>query len=250
MRVLLLGGTGEARRLAEALAERPNIDATLSFAGRTDIPQNQALPFRVGGFGGAEGLRAFLRREAIGCVVDATHPFAENISANAAIACLADDVPLSRFTRAPWRPGAGDEWLPARSLTAAAAMLGPEPRRVFLTVGRIGLAAFAAEPQHHYLIRSIGAPRVALPPRASVLLQRPPFDEAGERALMEREAIEVLVTKNSGGAAAAPKLAAARSLRIPVVMVDRPPAPSGLPEFTDTASALDWIDALQAERGV
>ena len=249
MKLLILGGTTEASALAAALASRRDLSPVLSLAGRTAAPVLPPIPHRIGGFGGTAGLAAHLAREGIAAVVDATHPFAARISAHAAAACAAQGVPLLAFTRAAWAPGPGDLWTAVPDLAAAARALGGRPRRVLLTVGRLGLGAFRAAPQHRYLVRTIDPPDPAdLPPDHRLLRDRGPFAHADETALMRREAIDLLVTKNSGGGAAAAKLAAARALGIGVVMVDRPPAPAPRAEALALAEVLAWIDARRHGR--
>lgn len=249
MRVLVLGGTSEATRLAALLAARPDVEATLSLAGRTSRPAPQPIPTRVGGFGGAEGLADHIRAERISLLVDATHPFAERISANAVRAAEMAAIPLVALTRAPWTPVAGDRWTEVDGLEAAALAIGAAPRRVLLTVGRLGLAAFASAPQHFYIVRSIDPPETDLP-SARVVLDRPPFDAEAERALMVREVIDVLVTKNSGGAATYGKIEAARALGLPVILV-RPPVRAAVPTVQDPEAVMDFLDhGRLAERGV
>ena len=251
MKLLILGGTGEATRLAELLAGRPDIEATISLAGRTSRPAALPLPTRIGGFGGADGLAAHLTAEGIDLLIDATHPFAERISANARAASRATGVPLLVLTRAPWTARPGDRWTEVASLDEAAAVLGPAPRRVLLTVGRLGLAAFEAAPQHDYLIRSIDPPDGLDLPLARVILDRPPFDAEAEEKLMREEAVEVLVTKNSGGPATYGKIEAARRLALPVILV-APPRRADAPTLHRPEDVLDHIDhaRLPAERGV
>lgn len=198
---------------------------------------------RIGGFGGVEGLLAHLREERVSTVVDATHPFAARMSRNAALACRKAGVPLLALVRPEWRPGPGDRWTIVRDMPAAVAALGSAPRRVFLTVGRLELPAFAAAPQHAYLVRSIDPIGAVALPNLVEIRHRPPFDEAAERDLMRRERIEVLVTKNSGAAATAPKLAAARALALPVVVVARPARPDDVPSVATPEEALAWLDA-------
>ncbi len=154
MRVLILGGSTEATRLAARLAEEPAFAPILSLAGRTQHPMPPPIPYRIGGFGGAAGLTAYLRDARIDCLVDATHPFAERMSANAEAAAAATGTPLVVFTRSPWTPQSGDHWLECEDAASAAQALGPAPRRVFLTVGRLQLPAFESAPQHDYLIRA------------------------------------------------------------------------------------------------
>ncbi|GAB4197884.1 MAG: cobalt-precorrin-6A reductase [Thalassobaculales bacterium] len=240
MRVLVLGGTGEARRLAEAASG--SMEVVLSLAGRTADPRLPAVRVRIGGFGGAAGLQAWLAAEGIDAVVDATHPFAARISANAALACRQAGLPLARLERPAWLAGDGDDWRPVPDMAAAAAALGPRPRRVFLSIGRQEVAAFAAAPWHNYLIRAIEAP--VLPPAltgARVILARGPFTAAAEEALLRAENIEVIVSKNAGGPATAAKLAAARRLALPVVMVARPEKPAGMPLPATVPAALEWL---------
>ncbi len=223
MNVLILGGTTEASALARALAGDRRFRATLSLAGRTRQPLPQPLPCRVGGFGGVEGLAAFLSEQQIGALIDATHPFAAQMSRHAAEAARLAGTPLLAVSRPAWQDEAGDRWLPVPDMDAAARALGRAARRVFLTVGQKDLAPFAAAPWHSYVVRSVDPPPPeTLPPQAEVITARGPFAEPDERRLLAERRIEVLVTKNSGGEATRPKLAAARALGLPVVMVARP----------------------------
>lgn len=245
MRILVLGGTTEATRLAKALADRPEIEATLSLAGRTEAPAAQPIPTRIGGFGGAEGLAAWLVEHRIDVLVDATHPFAAQISRNAAEAARATGTPIVAFVRAPWRREPGDDWHEVATLEDAAHAIGATPRRVLLTTGRLGLASFAVAPQHHYVIRTIDPPEpevLARLPDHVMLYDRGPFDLDAERALMRRERIEVVVTKNSGGAATRPKLVAARELGLPVV-IQQPPARPDVPQVHDVESVFAFLAA-------
>jgi len=250
LRVLILGGTTEASAIARALAGDARFDAVLSFAGRTAEPAAQPVPVRTGGFGGAQGLAAYLRAERIGALIDATHPFAAQMKANAAQAAALNGVPRLAVLRPEWRPAPGDGWREVGSIAEAAAALGPAPRRVFLAIGRQELAAFG--PPHVYLIRSVDPPDpAALPPGAQVILARGPFHEADEAALLRAHRIEVVVAKNAGGAATEAKLAAARSLGLSVVMVRRPPPPAP-PVVPDADATLAWLAAhagATAERG-
>jgi precorrin-6A/cobalt-precorrin-6A reductase len=243
MRVLVLGGTTEASELARALAARPEFDARLSLAGRTANPAPQPLPTRVGGFGGANALAHFLHEGGYHAVVDATHPFAERMSFNAAEAAGDAGVLLAALVRPAWTAGEGDVWTEVSDAAAAAEALGGAPRTVFLTVGRLSLPAFASAPQHLYVIRSIDPPDPAdLPPRHHLVLDRGPFDAEDEERLMREHGVEVVVTKNSGGSATEGKLVAARRLGLPVVMIARPRRPSVL-ELHDVAEVLDWLAA-------
>jgi precorrin-6A/cobalt-precorrin-6A reductase len=225
--VLLLGGTGEARRLASVLL--PAYRVISSLAGRVAAPTLPAGEVRVGGFGGPEGLAAYLRAERVDAVVDATHPFAARMSANAAAACAAAAVPLLVLRRPGFAPRPGDDWRHVPSLEAAAALLPALAERVFLTTGRQGLAHFAHLTAQWFLVRCVDPPVPPVPPRLEVVLDRGPFTVAGETELMRRHDIGALVTKDSGGEMTSAKLDAARALRLPVVIVDRPPATPGVP---------------------
>ncbi|MFK0119002.1 cobalt-precorrin-6A reductase [Streptomyces sp. NPDC090994] len=242
MHVLVLGGTAEARSLAESLTARPHTRVTTSLAGRVAAPRTPPGELRVGGFGGAEGLAGWLRAHAVDAVVDATHPFADTISRNAEQAAAATGVPLLVLRRPGWQPVAGDDWHEAGSLPEAAALLPSLGRRVFLTTGRMGLAAFAGGPDDlWFLVRSVEPPEPPYPPRMDVLLDRGPFTLDGERHILARHRIDVLVTKDSGGAATAPKLTAAREAGVPVVVVRRPPVAQGVPVVADPEAALRWV---------
>ncbi len=250
--MLILGGTTEASAIAAALADHPRMRPVLSFAGRTRAPVLPAVPARRGGFGGVNGLAAYLRAQDVAALIDATHPFAAQISRNARAAAHAADVPTVAVSRPPWAAGPGDCWTEVADMPAAVQALGTAPRRVFLTVGQQELAPFMLAPWHRYLIRSVEPPDPALlPPAARCIAARGPFREDAERTLLEQENVEVLVTKNSGGAATAPKLAAARALGVPVVMVARPAALFG-GTVPDAAGALAWLDHVAAtwKRGV
>ncbi len=241
-RVLILGGTQEATELARALAGKPGVETISSLAGRTRRPAEIPGTLRRGGFGGAGGLEAYLRREGIRVVVDATHPYAEAISAHAAAACEGAAVPRIALHRAPWTQATGERWIVAADADAAARALPGLGRRVLLTIGSRGLEPFLRVPELRYVVRSIEAPEPAPEAdRVTLLLARGPFDIEGERRLLESHAIDVLVSKNAGGRAAYPKIAAARTLGIPVVMIARPPPPPG--ERVDSvAAALSWVE--------
>jgi precorrin-6A/cobalt-precorrin-6A reductase len=242
LRVLVLGGTAEGRALAERFARTGRYAALLSFAGRTASLRRPDLPHRIGGFGGVDGLAEFLRRERFEALIDATHPFAEQMSANAVAAAAQTGVPLIRLEREPWRAGPGDRWLAVPSMSAAASAIGPTPRRVFLSVGRTEVDAFRLAPQHEYLIRAVD-PFTPELPRARVLAARGPFLLADETELLVREKIEVIVSKNSGTDATYAKLEAARALALPVIMVERPQlADAPLAHSLDEIEA--WLDTL------
>jgi precorrin-6A/cobalt-precorrin-6A reductase len=238
--VLILGGTSEARDLASRLDAQPGLRVVSSLAGRVHDPALPAGEVRIGGFGGAGGLAAWLTDQHISAVIDATHPFAEGISANAAFACGQVGTALLRMVRPPWLPGDGDTWHEARSLTDAASLLPGLARRVFLTTGRQGLAVFASLRQSWFLIRCVDPPAGPMPPQRQVILARGPYNAAAERALMRQHQIDVLVTKNSGGELTAGKLAAARDLGIAVVMISRPEL-AAAPTCSSVADAENWL---------
>lgn len=239
-RTLVLGGTTEASKLARALAEVGE-EAVFSYAGRTASPVAQPLPMRVGGFGGVDGLVDYLREEGISHVVDATHPFAAQMSCNVVAACTRTGVPLCAFERPAWRPGPGDDWTGVADIDAAVQALPEEAARIFLAIGKQHLAEFAAKPQHHYLLRLVDEPEAALPlPDCSVEIARGPFDEAGDLALLQRHGITHLVSKNAGGRGASAKLAAARALNLPIIMIDRPKVPPRK-IYGDVAEVMAWL---------
>jgi precorrin-6A/cobalt-precorrin-6A reductase len=235
--ILVLGGTGEARELAEALVAR-GVRVVSSLAGRVARPRLPAGEVRVGGFGGPEGLAAWLRENRVRAVVDATHPFAERIGTNAARAAEATGTPLLRLARPGWQAGPHDVWHWADDLTEAARLLPGLGKRVFLTSGRQGLPAFAHLDDLWFLIRCVDPPGPPLPRHHELILDRGPYEVAGERALLGRA--DVLVTKDSGGALTSAKLTAARELGKPVLLVRRPPRPD-----TETAEtvpeAVEWV---------
>ncbi|MER6528229.1 cobalt-precorrin-6A reductase [Streptomyces sp. NPDC001508] len=239
--VLILGGTAEARLLAAELAAGPGVRVTMSLAGRVTRPAPMPGDVRTGGFGGAEGLAAWLAERRVTAVVDATHPFAARITAHAARAAAATGVPLVVLRRPGWQPGDGDRWHPVDSLAAAADALPGLGRRAFVTTGRLGLAAFAHLAGVRLAVRSVEPPAPPLPPHTEVVLARGPFTVADETALLRRHRIDVLVTKDSGGAATAAKLTAARTLGLPVVVVRRPPLPAGVTAVPDIAAVLERL---------
>ena len=221
-RILILGGTAEARDLAARLAGRADLTVTLSLAGRTLDPAPQPVPVRSGGFGGVEGLAAYLEAEAVDLLIDATHPFARRISANARAASQSAGVPLLRLERLGWEEMEGDRWTRAASIAEAVTALGEEPRRVFLAIGRQEAKAFDAAPQHHYLVRSVDPVDPPLDaPDVDYLLARGPFAVEAEVALLKEHRIDVIVSKNSGGEATQGKIVAARILGLPVVLIER-----------------------------
>jgi precorrin-6A/cobalt-precorrin-6A reductase len=246
VRILILGGTGEARDLAAELVTA-GIDVVSSLAGRVRQPRLPAGQVRIGGFGGATGLAGYLRADAIAGIVDATHPFAAAITANATEAAAAVGLPLLVLRRPPWP--ADPSWQAVPDIAAAAAAVRGWPgESVFLTTGRRDLGAFAADEEHRFLVRAVDPPDPdgAVPPRMTLLLDRGPYTAARESALMREHGIGLLVTKNSGGPMTAAKLEAARELGVRVVVVQRPPLPPGSIAVTTVAEALAWATAAAA----
>jgi precorrin-6A/cobalt-precorrin-6A reductase len=246
LKVLILAGTSDARELGLRLAADRRFAVRLSFAGRTLRVADPGVPYRVGGFGGVAGLVSHLGQEGYHVLVDATHPFAAQMSRHAAVAAELARVPLLRLERPAWPAAPGDRWTLVPSVAEAPAALGPAPRRVFLGIGRLEVGAFAAAPAHDYLIRAVD-PFAPPLPRARVIAARAPFALADERALFERERIEVVVSKNAGTPSTYAKIEAARELGLPVIMVARP----SLPPVTTLASieaALAWLQRADRER--
>lgn len=253
--ILILGGTTEARQLAERLGETGRFRLELSMAGRTKAPARQPVPVRIGGFGGAEGLGRYLTEHGFDLLIDATHPYAARISANAAQAAALTGIPLVALRRPGWERQAGDCWLEVESVEAAVAALGVPSRRTLLALGRQELLPFEAAPQHAYLVRSVDPvdPPLVLP-TVTYLTARGPFEEADERALLTDHGIEAIVCKNSGGTASYGKIAAARALGIEVIMIRRPVLPDVLVFQTvdDLVSHVDQAfppKVLPQERG-
>jgi precorrin-6A/cobalt-precorrin-6A reductase len=247
MRVLILGGTTEALALAQQLARDGRFAPIYSLAGRTAAPRVPDVKQRIGGFGGVPGLMAWLTAERVQAIVDATHPFAAGMTANAAQAAQRLGLPIVHLQRPAWRREAGDDWTEVAGMNAVPAALGSAPRRVFLAIGRNELGAFRMAPQHRYLVRAVDPPaRELLPPHAEVLLHRGPFALEDEVALLRAYAIDVVVSKNSGGAAAGAKIMAARQIGLPVIMVARPPLPEG-EVCPDVAGAIAWLETLLSQ---
>lgn len=247
--LLVLGGTSEATTLCQS-ARDAGVQGIVSLAGRVKQPVPQALPMRVGGFGGAAGLAAFLRAERITHVVDATHPFADQMSRNAVQACADAAVPLIAFTRAPWTAQPGDDWRHVPDIAGAIAALKGEGKRVMLAVGRMHLEAFAPNQQHYYLLRLVDAPEEALPFRNhDVVVARGPFSYDDDMALMRAHRIELVVAKNAGGSGARAKIDAARALAVPVILIDRPDLPARA-QTHDLAEVMRWLGHHGTDRGV
>jgi precorrin-6A/cobalt-precorrin-6A reductase len=232
--------------LARLLGARPEIDAMISLAGRTQNPAPPPIACRIGGFGGVEGLRAFLRTNEVTALIDATHPFAERMSAHAVDATRAEGIALLTLRRPAWLAQQGDRWTEVEDAQAAVQALGSRPQRVFLTTGRLELPAFLAAPQHFYLVRSVDTPH-EVPPRSRLILARGPFTVQDEFALMGEDGIDTLVTKNSGGSATYAKIVAARQLGLPVILLKRP-VMAEVETVTTANEAMLWIEGGQKIR--
>nr|WP_237072798.1 cobalt-precorrin-6A reductase [Pseudaestuariivita rosea] len=247
--LLILGGTTEATALSGAV-HQAGLRAVISFAGRVERPVRQPIDRRIGGFGGVEGLVSYLQDQRVTHVIDATHPFAAQMSRNAIAACAQTGMPLIALTRAPWTPVAGDRWQSVPDIPAACAALQGPARRVMLAVGRMHLAEFAPNPQHFYLLRLVDAPASPPPfPDHHVIVSRGPFTTADDKALMQRFEIDCVLSKNAGGKGAYAKIEAARELGLPVTMIDRPDIPPRHEVFS-VQDVLDWVAHTGTDRGV
>ncbi|MHB8694209.1 MAG: cobalt-precorrin-6A reductase [Solirubrobacteraceae bacterium] len=238
--ILILGGTAEARELAALLVER-GVPVTTSLAGRVARPRLPVGETRIGGFGGPVALAAWLREHDIGVVVDATHPFAERISASAEGACAAGETPLLRLERPGWSERPGDRWTWVDDLEAAAYTIPALGERVLLTTGRQGLAAFARLDATRFLIRCVEEPQPPLPQRHKLILDRGPYTLQGELGLIDEHRIDLVVTKDSGGPLTVAKLDAARERGLPVIVVRRPPSLAGIETVAGVGDALAWV---------
>ncbi|MGH1447453.1 MAG: cobalt-precorrin-6A reductase [Cognatishimia sp.] len=248
--LLILGGTTEASALAQTVADQ-GIRATFSYAGRVANPRQQPVPTRNGGFGGAEGLARYIRDHNISHVIDATHPFAAQMSWNAFHACTETGTPLTALTRPAWQAEPGDDWQHVPDIDAAVAALNTPAERIMLALGRMHLEAFAAQPQHHYVLRLVDAPSETPGlPHHTVTVARGPFKTADDIALFKTHVIDRIVCKNAGGRGAEAKIHAARALGLPILMIDRP----NLPQRTECATpdaVMTWLNAHPAtDRGV
>jgi precorrin-6A/cobalt-precorrin-6A reductase len=241
MRALILGGTSDANQLADAMS-RARIDAVYSYAGRTQSPAAQSLPIRSGGFGGVSGLGEFITCEGITHVVDATHPFAAEMSRHAVAACATLNIPLIALERAPWTRAPGDRWIEVDNIDAAVDALPEVRTRVFLAIGRQHLVPFAAKPQHAYTLRFVDPPDGMLPlPETDIIVSRGPFTVEGDLDLMRARNIAWMVARNSGGAGARAKIDAARELGLPVVMIGRPMLPARK-RVESVEEVLAWLN--------
>lgn len=248
LHLLILGGTAEAAALARATLDRfpGRLAVTTSLAGRTEHPAPLPGVVRVGGFGGVAGLKAYLADHRIDLVIDATHPFAAQISEQAQQACETAGILRLLLHRPPWRRHPLDRWIEVEDLAGAAAAVPKLGCRAWLTIGARKLGVFSHLRDVHFVVRLVDAPRDRLPlVSCDVLVGRGPFNLAEERRILERHAIDVLVAKASGGTATEAKLIAARERGLPVVMVRRPPFAAG-PRVDSVAAALDWLDAWLA----
>jgi len=246
---LLLGGTTEARALAKRFAVA-GIEALYSYAGRTKSPQPVPIPTRIGGFGGSDGLAAYITQTGFTHIVDATHPFAAKMSHNAVAAAKATGTPLVALVRPAWTQGPGDTWADVPDIAHAVQALDTEPQRVFLAIGRTEVAQFAARPEHFYLLRLVDPPSAPAPlPDCKIITDRGPFTETADRALLEKYRISLVVTKNAGGTGARAKLDAARALGLPVLMINRPTVPPRH-EVASLDAVMDWIAHNGTRRGV
>ena len=240
-RLLILGGTGEAAKLATQAAQLQGVEVITSLAGRTRRPVTPSGMVRIGGFGGDAGLVDYMRQQHIDLLIDATHPFAAQISFNAATAAQICSLPHLLLVRPAWEPVEGDHWIAVESIAAAVSILPRVAQRVFLTTGRQDLAAFALLTDLWFLMRMVDPPTPDTPvPPGTLVLERGPFALKNERELLQTYAIEAIVSKNSGGEATYAKITAARELALPVVMIQRPPTPGG-EQVTDVEAALGWL---------
>ena len=238
-RALILGGTSDASQLAAEIA-RAGFDAVYSYGGRTRAPAEQPLPTRIGGFGGVSGLADYMRREGITHVIDATHPFAAEMSRNAVAACAETGTPLIAIERSPWVKTPGDNWIEVGDVNAAVAALPELPAKVFLAIGRQHIAPFATKSQHAYTLRFVDPPEAPLPFAADVIVSRGPFTLDGELEMLRTRGVMWIVARNSGGDGARAKIDAARTLGLPVIMIARPELPERQ-RVESVAEIMQWL---------
>lgn len=239
-KLLILGGTREATALAYLCAEL-GVNATMSYAGRVERVKPQPIAHRVGGFGGVKGLAYYIADEGITHVIDATHPFAAQMSDNAVRAAAMTGRPLCALTRPPWEAGAGDHWLRVSDMDGAVAALSGARRAVFLAIGRMHIDAFVKQPQHRYILRLVDPPKDQPPlPDHLSIISRGPFTYEDDVELLKKHRVDVIVSKNAGGSGARSKIDAARDLGLQVIMIDRPSIPPRHEVFLPQA-ALDWV---------
>jgi precorrin-6A/cobalt-precorrin-6A reductase len=244
-RILILGGTRNALELADALSAEPHFSVIYSLAGRVEHPRLPNCETRIGGFGGIDGLSTYLADNRIHAVIDATHPFAATIKQHVEQASQRQNLPLLALVRPAWNAVDGDIWHEVPDLPSAAALIPRMGERIFLAIGRQEVSAFVPCTDEYLLIRAIEPPTGPLPPNCDILLARGPFHLEDELKLLRDHAIDLVVAKNSGGTATYPKIAAARELQIPVVMVQRPRAPQ-VPSVATISSALLWLHNLSS----
>ena len=241
--LLILGGTGEAASLADGLAGVRRVQVTTSLAGRTSNPRSITGRVRIGGFGGADGMRAYLERERIRMLVDATHPFASLISAHAVDACDHCGIDRLQLRRLPWDARSGDRWIRVASMEEAARQVQASHKTVFLTTGQKGIESFSALNGVRFVVRLVEAPKTRLPlEHYTLILARGPYSEREEERLMQEHQVDLVVSKNSGGAATYAKINASAKLGIPVLMIDQPPPAAG-PKVDSVEAAHDWVMA-------
>ena len=245
--VLVLGGTGEARSVAASLVEA-DIPVVSSLAGRVSHPRLPVGEVRIGGFGGVDGLRDWIAENRCPVIVDATHPFAQNISHNAVRAAELAGVPLVAVRRPAWEPGPGDRWAVVDDVAAAATVVAERGGRVLLTTGRQDVGAFAAVDTAWFLIRVVDPPTADLPPHHQILRSRGPYDLESERGLLRDNAIDLVVTKNSGGELTRAKLVAAAELGLEVVMVRRPSTPHVQHEVATADAVIPVVQRILVSR--
>jgi len=239
-KVLILGGTTEANRFAALTAEK-SVPAIYSYAGRVNTPKKQPLPTRVGGFGGVNGLTEFIKNEGICALIDATHPFASQMSKNAIEACQLSGVPLLAIERPEWQENPEDHWIHVEDMKGAKKALKGPGKNVFLAIGRQQIDLFSSLPQHHYLLRFVDQPEREIPfPSYDLVVDRGPFDLQTDLDLLKRFKIDVIISKNAGGTGAFTKIQAARDLGLSVIMIDRPTLP-GRNVVADERTALNWL---------